>query len=253
MTSPLKTGDVAFKMESENPTTFHLFPKLPMELQLMVWEHTWPSSRVIEATHYEDQKAEEFRELAILRLGGSLPRFLKGDLGSRSLDDKPLEQCQNPIALQVCHISRQHTLKKYTPFRHAEFNAGSFYFDPQSDIIWLSQDFTDEPHNMENITDAYGSQLQSIRNVLVEEFEWNDSTAYRYTKDYLYPFGKIQNLLIVYGGFDDKGKLLVLCEKDIDFMSKYYRNEYARLVARENLDNGVSKNLHFITRRAQAV
>jgi hypothetical protein len=240
-------------MESGNITEFHLFPKLPLELQLMVWECTWPSSRVIEATYHEDQNAEHFRELTILRVGGSLTRFLKADLGSRILQDKPLEQCQNPIALSVCHISRQHTLKKYTLLRHAEFNAGSFYFNPKYDIIWLSRDFTDESCNLKNIKDYYGSQLHGIRNVLVEAIEWHDATAYRYTKNYLSPFGKIQNLLVLYGDFDDKGKFIVPGAKDISSLSQFYRNEYARLSAGENPGNGVSKHLHFITRKALAV
>lgn len=223
-------------MDSGYLTTFHLFPKLPMELRLMIWEFTWPPSRVIEATYYEDLDDEEFREITILRLGGSLSGFLKRDFGSRILQDKPLEDCdQYPIALEVCNESRRHTLKKYTALQHEEYRAGSFWFSPYYDFLWFSHDFTDEICNIGDIEDYYGDQLNLIENVLVEDTEWSYTTPADYTENYLCRFDNIKNLFVLCGTFDNNDRL-VLPQTNLLRLSGYDRNEYARWEELEELE-----------------
>jgi 2EXR family len=219
----------------------------------MIWEFTWPPPRIIEATYYEDLDAEEFRELTVLRLGGSLSTFLNAELGSRILQDKPLEDCQSPVALRVCNESRRHTLKKYIALRHAEYNAGSFFFSPDYDILWLSQDCTDESQNIEEIKDYYGDQLSLIKNVLVEEIEWSDITAADYIEKHLYPLDRIQNLFILFGSIDETGRLELQDTKELLSLVEYYRNEYARFADRAAEQNsGVAKHIKFITSRDDA-
>lgn len=219
----------------------------------MIWEFTWPPPRVIEATYYEDRDAEEFRELTILRISGSFLTFLKSDFGSRILEDQPMEDYQHPEALRVCSESRRHTLTKYTALRHAEFNAGSFYFSPSYDILWFSQDFTDELANNEEIEDYYGDQLRHIKNVLVEDLEWSGTTPADYTEKFLHRLGNIQNLIILFGSFGEKGRLELPDSKDLHYLVENYKEEYACFADKAEENSGVAKNIKFMTRRPQSV
>lgn len=242
-------------MDSKDLTSFHLFPKLPLEIQLMIWEHTWPPSQVIEATYYEDLDAEEFTEVTMLRLGGCLTTFLKTGFGSRALEEKPLEKCESgPVALWVCSLSRQHTLKEYTALRHEKYDAGSFFFSPQHDFIWLSQDFTDEVENMDDILQYYDvSHLSQIRNFLTQEIDWDDITSTDYTSKFLSPFGKIQNLFVLYMYVQVNGKWVVPSAKDLLSLFDRYRSAYTRFAAWEDHGSGIAKQIQFITWQAKSI
>jgi 2EXR family len=111
----------------------------------MIWEHTWPASRVIEVATCEDETAEEYTDVAILRFAGSLSSLLEEDFGTRVVEGEPLETSAPPVALQVCQESRTHTLIQYRIMEHTRSRQGSFYFNPRRDMLWLSFDFTDEP------------------------------------------------------------------------------------------------------------
>jgi hypothetical protein len=57
----------------------------------MIWKHTWPVSRVIEVAICEDEPAEEYTDVAILRFAGSMSLLLEEDFGTRVVEGKPLE------------------------------------------------------------------------------------------------------------------------------------------------------------------
>ena len=57
--------------------TFDLFLKLPDELRLLIWEHTWPGPRVIEGVACEDKEADEYTEATNLCIAGSLSTLLE--------------------------------------------------------------------------------------------------------------------------------------------------------------------------------
>jgi hypothetical protein len=182
-----------------NKTSFQLgkafpqFSKLPLELRLMVWTHTWPAPRIIEAAICEDEtKLEEYEDVAILRLAGPLLTILKADFGSRVVEGGPNEFCDPPVSLQVCHESRKHTLTGYRRMKHSAATKGSFYFNPHTDVLWLSADFTDRPQYLDDLVRCYGPQLDNIHILLAEESELEE-----YTRWYLKPFGGLRTMLLL--------------------------------------------------------
>jgi len=53
--------------------------------------------------------------------------------------------------------------------QHSKLDFCAFYFNPQSDILWLNTDVTDHPEDLDELQDHYGEQLDRIEGVLVEE------------------------------------------------------------------------------------
>jgi hypothetical protein len=240
--------DCPVMMDSGPLTTFHLFPKLPMELRLLIWEFTWPPPWIIEAINYEDRNAEEFRELAILRIWGSLLKCLSRTSLTRK--DEPLEDYQHPIALWVCNESRQHTLRRYTALQHAEFKAGSFYFSPDYDILWFSPGFTPGYGNIDEIEDYYGDQIHHIKNVMVDELERVFMTPA--DDNVFYRLGNIENLFILCETHEDYSQLVLPDTKDLLSLFEYNRNEYGCFMDKEDPNSGGAKHVNYITRRAQS-
>ncbi|KAB5511468.1 hypothetical protein GE09DRAFT_1164842 [Coniochaeta sp. 2T2.1] len=155
--------------------TFPFFPRLPPEIRLMIWEKTWPETRVIEAAYAEAvacKNADEPFERVALRMTGRLSTWLHTDVRCSILEDAPLEKCLDPVALWVCHESRTHTLRRFTRIVHSNIQAKPFYFRPDQDLIWLNADVTDDSLYQKELRDHYGEQLDKIERVLVEEEEW---------------------------------------------------------------------------------
>lgn len=99
----------------------------------MIWEHTWPAPRLIENVFYAEFDSSDEEVYAILHPTGSL---------SVALEEEGLfKKCPEPVALQVCQESRRHTRTKYM---HAHTLAGSFYFSPSRDMLYLPLGFEDE-------------------------------------------------------------------------------------------------------------
>lgn len=147
----------------------------------MIWEYTWPAPRLIEPAFFDnpqvpeelDEEPEEPIEIVNLRLAGSLSTMLKEDLGSRILEDSPVEHCPDPVALQVCHQSRMHTLSRY---RVIASLASPFYYHPQRDVIFFSVDFADDYDiHMPYLERYHETQLNTVETVLVMDAEWPDA------------------------------------------------------------------------------
>ena len=159
----------------------------------MVWTHTWPAHRIIEAAICEDEtKLEEYEDVAILRLAGPLLTVLKSDFESRVVEGGPNEFCDPPVSLRVCHESRKHTLSRYRRMEHSAAKEGSFYYNPRADVLWLSADFTDEPQYLDDLVRCYGAQLDNIHILLAEESELEE-----YTRWCLKPFGGLRTILLL--------------------------------------------------------
>jgi 2EXR family len=113
-----------------NNVTFPLFPKLSLELRIMIWEQSWPEPRLIEAGLCilqsdeegvnsdeegvdSDEEGVDNDEESILQPGKSFSTALKGDLGCRVLEEVSFEKILEPVALQVCQESRSGSLHEF--------------------------------------------------------------------------------------------------------------------------------------------
>jgi hypothetical protein len=188
---------------------FTLFPQLPRELRLMIWEHTWPVPRLmelavcppgpdLEAEDWEIEDEDVERRYTILRPACSLSKALREDLVSRSVDEEPLEDCPEPVALHVCRESRTHTLTQYTLVCHAYTPAGSFHFSSNRDLLYLSFHYTDDPVYSEALQDNYNNQLDKIEAVLVEDFVWQEVTHTNCTAILLATFKGLKTIHIMF-------------------------------------------------------
>jgi hypothetical protein len=217
----------------------------------MIWEHTWPAPRVIEAAiedleKEDDEDDEQEREeedddeddddedsppgFTLLRLAGSLSAFLECDFGHKILEEGPVEECPLPVALRVCHESRQHTLTQYILIQHAKLEA-SFYFNPYRDSLWFSMDFTDEPSYLRELKRYYGGQLGKFRTVLVDEGDWTEFSPAEYILDHITPLGGVKTVQIVYGNHDvDSGTLMMIDAKELHARADEHRAEFTEFL-----------------------
>ncbi|KAL5327990.1 hypothetical protein ACEPPN_005696 [Leptodophora sp. 'Broadleaf-Isolate-01'] len=205
--------------------TFHLFPKLPLELRLLIWEHTWPEPRLIEAALCEGETTIQYTDVAILRFVGTLSTVLNTNVGRRVVEQRPVESCPPPVSLFVCHESRKHTLKQYRSMEHTNSKAGSFYFNPRHDVLWFSfgavqhdygyqdlmclcnerfgSDFTVKPLYRRNLLRFCNEQLSDIERVLVKEAEWEEITPARYNSKYLSSLSGLKIITVLFSLFED--------------------------------------------------
>lgn len=196
MTAPVATLD-----------SFPLFSRLPPEIRIKIWEDTWPEPRVIELAYAEEPvyDAEEgddssgsndgLFDRVGLRLTCGVARWLQTKFDSRIMEDQPLEKCLDPIALQVCHESRAHTIRHFTTIQHSKLDTWPFYFNRRSDILWLNTDVTDELTTLDGLRDYYGRQLDQIERVFVLQSEWEFLEGY--APDVLDVFGGLRLVQIL--------------------------------------------------------
>lgn len=162
-------------------TTLHYFPKLPPELRLKTWEETWPEARIIEVTCGESLQVDTCENMedytsSSLRPICTLSRWtqeMRSGLYKDFEDEKPLEPCRNPIALYISYESRAHTLRHFIRLEHQALGH-SFYIDPRVDILWLSEDASDDPSKLSSLHDSYGDQLNTISSISIEEADWDE-------------------------------------------------------------------------------
>jgi hypothetical protein len=115
----------------------------------------------------------------------------------------PFEHCSDPIALQVCKESREHTLSRYMSMQHLETKEGSFYFSPSRDVLLLSVDYTngyytdDVMYYSNELKRFYNGQLNYIKTVLVLHHKWVETTPAGYVK-FLDIFGGLEIIQLLY-------------------------------------------------------
>jgi hypothetical protein len=147
----------------------------------MIWEHTWPAPRIIEESYCFAESSES--DYTILHPGGPLSMELK-NLGWGFPEEEPFKKSSEPVALHVCRESRTHTLRKYVYMKHADTLAGSFYFSPSRDVLYL--DIRDDDYFCpKELLKSYASQLNKFEMVLVGESYWVNMKPIRYTRDFL--------------------------------------------------------------------
>jgi hypothetical protein len=234
-----------------------LFPKLPPEIRLMIWEHTWPAPRLIDAASYfptsvltsetESDTSEE-EVYTILHPVGSLSAALKEDRGWRILEG-PFKKCPEPVALQVCQESRRHTRTNYVYISHAYTPAGSFYFSPSRDVLYLLVGVGDEDTDVDDedcpLQDSYAHQLDNVETVLIDDSGWFDVTPATYTKFLQTIFHGLKTIRIL---FTHGGKA-TLNKEQIHECANQLRVDYAKLSLR--YPEWILKTLEFIDRSGQ--
>lgn len=87
----------------KSATTAHHFPKLPVELQLLVWKLAEPSGRAVEV-----------KKKKILWIGKPRPPYVTADLFST----KVFVEGPAPALLHVCRQSRRYALKHWYQRSH---------------------------------------------------------------------------------------------------------------------------------------
>jgi hypothetical protein len=108
-------------MESNSQATgFTLFPQLPLELRLKIWQTMLPGPRTVNIQY--KMKYDEFD-------GKKVSSFT----GWTSPDPVP-------VALHVCRESREESLKRYQTSFGSYFHASKIYFDFSKDTLRFGAD-----------------------------------------------------------------------------------------------------------------
>lgn len=215
----------------------------------MIWEYTWPAPRLIEAASFDNPEGQEEEsegpgEVVNLRLAGSLSTLLKQDLGSRIVEQGPVEQCLAPVALQICHQSRMHTLSRY---RLMTSLAGPFYYNPQRDVIFFTIDVTDDYYQHMPFLDRYHkTELNTLETLLVLDSEWPESAEERShrphgmgcTLDFVSHLGSLQTIQILWRGFESCNESLMELdhegrENGCQALANRLRSKFSRVIGHE--------------------
>ncbi|TVY59255.1 hypothetical protein LCER1_G000241 [Lachnellula cervina] len=102
-------------MESIQPTDFTLFPHLPSELRLKIWEEMLPGPRDVEIEYHMDYVM--FNEKKISKFTGWRSR-------------EPV-----PVGLHICQESRHEALVHYQPSFGSYFHPSKIYFNFSRDTL----------------------------------------------------------------------------------------------------------------------
>ncbi|KAI1800043.1 hypothetical protein F4811DRAFT_557210 [Daldinia bambusicola] len=96
---------------------FHRFPKLPIEVRLMIWEYNLPGPRILDIQ----------------------PKFptrpKRRIIFAAAVNPNGKRVCSAPANLQVCRESREEALKRYKPFLGIRG-----YMDPLRDVLYFGQE-----------------------------------------------------------------------------------------------------------------
>lgn len=176
-----------------------IFPlsKLPPEIRLMIWEHIWPETRVVEVA-IRDETFTEHSLCLHMRVTGALSSFLRQDFHYRHFQDPPLETSPDPVALHICRESRAHTLEKYIAMKHSRMGCGSFYFNPNRDVFWFSEHCDD----LDVLRGHYREPCDKIERVLVGELECNMRGPEDHSEDFV---EHVPGLGLLTVGMDSEG------------------------------------------------
>lgn len=134
-----------------------------------------------------------------LRLAGSLSTFRRMDTGSRIVEaEVPFEHCPLPSVFQVCRESRAHALTNFILLEDSKIESYSFYLNPRHDLAWLSLDISDDGfEEVSLLRGTYGNQLACIRNMLVDEMEWDYWDGIKFCETFFGIFGGLNSVTIL--------------------------------------------------------
>jgi hypothetical protein len=83
--------------------------------------------------------------------------------------------------------------------------AGSFYFSPSRDVLYLplddwdeDMDVDDEYCHLDPLQDSYAHQLDNFETVLIDDSDWVDVTPIAYTKYFQTIFHGLKTIRILF-------------------------------------------------------
>ncbi|KAF5014959.1 hypothetical protein F66182_13874 [Fusarium sp. NRRL 66182] len=220
---------------------------LPLEVRLMIWEHTWPAAQVVEAASHEkfgdndrdddndsddnddndDDDDDDYHDFTIFRPLGSLDTLLQSDFTSRPVETpSPIEKCSFPIALQICQESRRHTLKTYVVIQHSNLPECSFYFNPRQDLLWLSGDISSDIERLKELQPAYQASIHHFKILLVEDVEWECWNWDPSSSPALSILPALRTVVLVEDEHDGDGVLVTYGVEEYQKHAMKYRNDY---------------------------
>ncbi|TAQ84871.1 hypothetical protein B7494_g6813 [Chlorociboria aeruginascens] len=162
--------------------------QLPVELRLMIWEHTLPGPRVIEAAYQDiiwEYSGQIYKDLRIrttityLRIAGSMSAcinrlYLDSDPEDELEEPTTPEGWSDPVALRVCQESRWYALTKYQVMKHTQGPKGCFYFNPSRDVLRYKYSLMCTGLlSTYHIADDCEEPIRAIETMLVQESEWD--------------------------------------------------------------------------------
>ncbi|KUI74523.1 hypothetical protein VM1G_10095 [Cytospora mali] len=191
--------------------SFFKFPLLPPEIRLLIWEMSWPDTRVMEAGYIDeaDEEGDNLPDGEVgLRIACPWSQWRRsGEHIERDIEDDPMDiddetdttAMEHPVALYVCRESRVHTSKAYVSFQHAEGHGEPFYFHPRRDILWLCLELGDHPEVIETkLRRAYGAQIDKVENVMLPDWRWGEiSTGHVSLMQALEALGGLRRITLI--------------------------------------------------------
>lgn len=107
----------------------HLFPRLPPEIRIKIWNFSLPEPRIVEVRCGSDAISDKCPNGPGLM---SLESLFGDVAGCRSA-------ATIPVTLGVCRESRAETLRRYKPMFGFAGQPGRVYFDPQRDVLYFGR------------------------------------------------------------------------------------------------------------------
>jgi 2EXR family len=168
------------------------------------------------------------------------------------------QQWFSPVALFVCHESRQHTLRHYTLTKHQESEFEPFYCDPSVDILWFNYEFTGHAVNlahvelhdrMDKLCKKYRTPLKYFKTVLVDEIFWNPDSG---DQEYLALLLGLETILIMDTSREDASREdaipTIYDREDWEHLIAAEQKEYAKL--KEKHPDWALKSIQYLARDA---
>jgi hypothetical protein len=128
----IESPDLLDSRQHQLPTTdsrFPLFPKLPIELRLIVWEMALPGPRCLEVVQHIEKTGPPEYQASFGRHFGSRFKYCYWTATDKS-----------PAMLFTSHEPRQVTLNHYQPFKHGPPSEAkrTSYIDPLRDTLFCT-------------------------------------------------------------------------------------------------------------------
>lgn len=152
------------------------------------FQDTRPSKHIKEEDNADIESdgadSDTFFDLYYMRQLCRLSTFLRQDTSVLFEDDAASIDSSTSSAMSTGVEPTERLLHPYILLQHPGVENSSFYFNPASDILWLSHEI--ELDSVKELRRFYGGQLNSIESVIVEENGlWDDPDTARGILDVL--------------------------------------------------------------------